>query len=111
MHEQPSYLRSGKRYKSGSADDVFEHFIVDREDRSIPHDPSTPQKNPGKPSSVAALEQSSSTSQNTSNNNQGIPQVASTATGTSAKQIQQVRTLGQIKTALIQEFKKPKSES
>ena len=56
MHEQPSYLRSGKRYRSGSADDVFEHFIVDREDRSIPHDPSTPQKNSGKPSSVAALE-------------------------------------------------------
>ena len=86
MHEQPSYLRSGKRYKSGSADDVFEHFIVDREDRSIPHDPSTPQKNLGKLSSVVAHEQSSSTSQNTSNSNQGIPRVASTATRTSAKQ-------------------------
>ena len=90
MHEQPSYLRSGKRYRSGSADDVFEHFIVDREDRSIPHDPSTLQKNLGKPSSVAALEQSSSTSQSTSNTSQGIPQVASIATGTSVKQIQQV---------------------
>ena len=90
MHEQPGYLRSGKMYKSGSADDVFEHFIVDREDRSIPHDPSTPQKNSGKPSSVAALEQSSSTSQSTSNINQGILQVALTATRTSAKQIQQV---------------------
>ena len=85
MHEQPGYLRSGKMYKSGSADDVFEHFIVDREDRSIPHDPSTPQKNSGKPSSVAAPEQSSSTSQSTSNTNQGIPQVASTTTGTGAK--------------------------
>jgi hypothetical protein len=90
MHEQSGYLRSGKRYRSRSADDVFEHFIVDREDRSIPHDPSTLQKNPGKPSSVATLEQSSSTSQSTSNINQGILQVASTATGTSAKQIQQV---------------------
>jgi hypothetical protein len=74
-------------YRSGSADDIFEHFVVDREDRSIPLDPSTPQKNPGKPSSVAAPEQSSSTSQNTSNSNQGIPQVASTSTGTSVKQI------------------------
>ena len=87
MHEHSGYLRSGKRYRSGSADDAFEHFIVDKEDRSIPHDPSTPQKNPGKPSSVATHKQSSSTSQNTSNSNQGIPQVASTATGTSAKQI------------------------
>ena len=42
MHEQPGYLRSAKRYRFGSADDVFEHFIVHREDRSIPHDPSTP---------------------------------------------------------------------
>ena len=85
MHEQPSYLRSGKRYKSGSADDVFEHFIVDREDRSIPHDHSTPQKNLGKPSSVASPKQSSSTSQSTSNTDQGIPQVASTTTGAGVK--------------------------
>ena len=56
MHEQSGYLRSGKRYRSGSAGDVFEHFIVDREDRSILHNPSTPQKNPGKPSSVVAPE-------------------------------------------------------
>ena len=90
MHEQPVYLRSGTRYRPGSADDVFEHFIVDREDISIPHDPSTPQKNSGKPSSIAASEQSSGTSQSNSNTNQGIPQVASTTTGTSAKQIQQV---------------------
>ena len=69
MHEQSGYLRSGKRYRSGSVDDIFEHFVVDREDRSIPHDPSTQQKNPGKPSTVAAHEQSSSTSQNTSNSN------------------------------------------
>ena len=85
MHEQSGYLRSGKRCRSGSADDVFEHFVVDREDRSIPYDPSTPQKNLSKPRSVDAPKQSSSTSQNTLNNNQGIPQVASTATGTSAK--------------------------
>ena len=85
MHEHSGYLRSGKRYRSGSANDIFENFVVDREDRSIPPDPSTPQKNPGKPSSVATPEKSSSTSQNTSNSNQGIPQVTSTATGTSVK--------------------------
>ena len=85
MHEKPSYLRSGKRYRSGSADDAFDHFIVDIEDRSIPRDPSTPQKNSSKPSSVVAPEQSSSTSQSTSNTNQGIPQVALTTTGTGTK--------------------------
>ena len=62
MHEQSGYLRNGKRYRSGSANDIFEHFVIDKEDRYIPLDPSTPQKNPGKPSSVAAPEQSSSTS-------------------------------------------------